>query len=332
MSSDDASDNNVLQAGGHGELSRSAVVPGALVKQTDLAEVHMYLLMQAGAVFPLGSSPSAGRSNGEVETLLSYVPQPYFAAWGAAVGPLTTVDFADEVAVRRCCALLEPLMEQRCALGFESMSLATEVCHLHLRDELHGMAAPCIMDIKLGRQRHTPRTPHAKIAKINAKEGGKYVATAGVRITGAIVTAATCQENGSSSCFSDNRSFVVRRRLDREQFRDVDEVGFVAALRDFCGGDAAVMSMFKSQVLRFLQLLTAAHEEHLFDRFAFVSTSLLLLYDAEAMSPRATNSCFIRWIDFARSGPRRFHFSEDFVGFFQGVRTLLYALDTACIA
>ena len=330
------SEKLLVQVAGHGGIIHSPIAPQAVAKQTDIAEVLMYLIVCDDGLY------ASADVEGE-ESLGRFIPKPFAASW-TIDNVSAALHFHDRSAVRSAKAALLPIVEKRMAEGLENLNLASEECCIHIQNEIWDMLAPCIMDVKLGRLRHTPRTPLSKVAKIEVKEGGKYVSSGGVRICGFVKTAAVEIEHSSPGVaervFGDcsvDEAFAVVERRDRDEFRDLDEKGFVDTLRAFCNNDKRIIADLADEVNRFERSLSRVAGP-LLESFGFVSSSLLLIYDAAGFSTTSSlplgkgqGGCHVkvRWIDFARSGPRRFHFEEDAIGFLQGVRTLASSFSQA---
>ncbi|KAG5491194.1 hypothetical protein JIQ42_01091 [Leishmania sp. Namibia] len=213
-----------------------------------------------------------------------------------------------------------------------------------LIDETSGMQKPCVMDIKVGFIRHSPLTPKDKIERMVKKERDSLMRNTALRICGLrrYVRASTgtegvtdtlqCERYGKAIGYAMSDVCELSSCLKMflsigEPIAEIKQDGLLVVRSKMMGAATATerthMEQRVSQVRAELKLLIDFFEgtpdgAFLLQHMAFVSTSLLLLYDAGA-SPATAR---LRFIDFARSTWRRFNFGESTVGFVQGLKNL----------
>lgn len=280
----------ILQVAGHGDLMVTQGHPDRVSKTTVSSEAAMYERIQR-------------------EPLL------------AALRPHTVAYFG---AVVRC-------MDVGCGRGptnadDDERATSDPPVVIELENLLFGCKKPSVMDIKIGAVRHTPQTPVAKIAKIDAKEGPlsapKQLC---LRICGIHYVS---RRIDSEETTSEAEPFVVWRS-DKDYGRDQNEGEFVEGLARFCSTRAANDAMVRPDLrivkafLSAVVALDAALTDEVLATFAFVSTSVLLVHDGAAAGGMHDEvRCAARLIDLARSGPRADHFPEEVIRFRDGIRRL----------
>ncbi|KPI86084.1 hypothetical protein ABL78_4845 [Leptomonas seymouri] len=225
----------------------------------------------------------------------------------------------------------------------------TGIWNIGLINEASNMVKPCVMDVKIGFIRHSPLTPEDKVERIMKKEHHSLMRYTAMRICG-------CQRYIDANISKEKEEGEGdAKQLMYERFGK--EIGFavsnVAELSNclklfLCTGVPLATSSkdgklffhpkalagvsntekvkmdrriadLRAQVRAVLQFFEETPQgAFLLQHMAFVSTSMLVLYDAAA--PSATVR--LRLIDFARSTWRKFNFDESVVGFVQGLNNI----------
>ncbi|CAG9582668.1 conserved hypothetical protein [Leishmania major strain Friedlin] len=220
----------------------------------------------------------------------------------------------------------------------------TGIWGIGLVDETSGMQKPCIMDVKIGFTRHSPLTPEDKVARIVKKDQKALVRDTALRICGCrrYIHAAAGTEGATASLtcerFGKDIGYAVSnvRELSTclktflsigAPLAETNEDGQLVFHSKQMGTATSTERTRMKQRIRHVR----AEIKSLLDFFegkpdgtfmlqhmAFVSASVLLLYDAAA-SPATARLCLI---DFARSTWRKFNFDESTIGFIQGLKNL----------
>lgn len=231
--------------------------------------------------------------------------------------------------------------------GFDD-AYDTGIWGIGLVNETSGMAMPCVMDVKIGFIRHSPLTPADKVERMMKKERNSLMRDTALRICGCQryisadaataeakdggADAVTCERYGKeigyavtnvaelSNClrlFLSTGGALAETTVDGKLVFHPDALSAVseAERADMDKRVASIRADIKS-VLHFFE--DTAQGAFLLQHMAFVSASVLVLYDAAA-SPATAR---LRLIDFARSTWRKFNFDEQTIGFVQGLKNL----------
>ncbi|KAG5466895.1 hypothetical protein LSCM1_01072 [Leishmania martiniquensis] len=227
--------------------------------------------------------------------------------------------------------------------GFDA-EYDTATWGIGLIDETSGMQKPCVIDIKVGFIRHSPLTPKDKLERMLKKEHDSLMRDTALRICGwrRYVHAAMDTEGEPDAWKCERYGKVIGYAVSNmrelsiclqaflsigEPIADTNEDGqlFVRseAMSAVTGVERAHMEQRITAVRAELKSLLDFFEStpdgaFMLQHMAFVSTSVLLLYDAGASEATAR----LRFIDFARSTWRKFNFGEPTVGFVQGLKNL----------
>ncbi|KAK7201288.1 Inositol polyphosphate kinase [Novymonas esmeraldas] len=220
--------------------------------------------------------------------------------------------------------------------GFDDV-YDTSLWGIGLVDETSGMERPCVMDVKIGYIRHSPLTPEEKVARMMKKEHNSLMRHTALRICGCqryteTEAGTACERFGKnigyavstvtelSTCLkvflSVGQPLAEATEDGQVKFRPevVDRISDVERAQmqqRICAVRADLRAL-----LNFVE--NTPDGVFMMQHVAFVSASVLLLYDAAA-SPATARLCFI---DFARSTWRKFNFNEQAVGFVQGLKNL----------
>ncbi|CAJ1993127.1 Inositol polyphosphate kinase [Leishmania donovani] len=220
----------------------------------------------------------------------------------------------------------------------------TGIWGLGLVDETSGMQRPCIMDVKIGFIRHSPLTPEDKVTRIVNKDQKALVRDTALRICGCrrYIHAAAGTEGARASltCERFGKDIGYAMTHVRElstclkmflsigaPLAETNEDGQLAFHTEEMGAATSTERTRMKQRIRHVRaeiksLLdffeSTPDGAFMLQRMAFVSASVLLLYDAAA-SPATARLCLI---DFARSTWRKFNFDESTIGFIQGLKNL----------
>ncbi|KPA86344.1 hypothetical protein ABB37_00547 [Leptomonas pyrrhocoris] len=225
----------------------------------------------------------------------------------------------------------------------------TGVWGIGLVNEASGMTKTCAMDVKIGFIRHSPLTPQDKVARVLMKEHNSLMRHTALRICGChrYISADPSNRRGESEgeaaqftreLFGKEIGYAVSDVAELSTclklffssgvpLAKVTEDGTLVfpaeALADVsetekCKADKRIADI-RAAIRALLQFFEETPQGiFLLQRMAFVSTSVLLFYDAAA-SPAAAR---LRLIDFARSTWRKFNYDESTVGFVQGLKNL----------
>lgn len=241
-------------------------------------------------------------------------------------------------------ALLAPLFHElfdgvEALQGFDD-AYDTGVWGIGLVNETSGMQQPCVMDVKVGFIRHSPLTPEDKVERMMKKERNSLMRDTALRICG-------CQrythEGGASAELSCERFgkeigyavsdvaelskclklFLSTGAAMAETAEEGKLVFHPTAIDEMPAAERADMEKRIADIRSDIRAVLHFFEEtpqgtFLLQHMAFVSASVLVLYDAAASPPSAR----LRFIDFARSTWRKFNFDEETVGFVQGLKNL----------
>lgn len=294
---------------------------------------------------------AAGKMAAFASTLFSiHFPEKY-VAMSAALKPYT--ENADEWVIVEAgaparSAVLAPLFNElfdgaEQLKGFDDR-YDTGIWGIGLVDETSGMQKPCIMDVKIGFIRHSPLTPEDKVARIEKKDQKALVRDTALRICGCrryIRAAAdtdgataswTCERFGKDIGYavSDVRELSACLKMFLSigaPLAGTNEDGQLAFHIEEMGAATSIEMAHVKQRIRYLrgaiQSLLDFFEStpdgaFILQHMAFVSSSVLLLYDAAA-SQATAKLCLI---DFSRCSWRRFNFDELTIGFIQGLKNL----------
>jgi hypothetical protein len=219
-----------------------------------------------------------------------------------------------------------------------------------LVNETSGMAKPCVMDVKIGFIRHSPLTPKDKVERMMKKESNSLMRDTALRICGCqrYVDAtpaqnAASEEGGNErTCerFGKEIGYAISSVAELSNclklflssgvpLAEVTADGKLAfhptALADVTTEEKTKMqqriSDIRSDIKAVLQFFEETPEGvFLLQHMAFVSASVLIMYDADSAASPATAR--LRLIDFARSTWRKFNFDEATIGFVQGLKNL----------
>nr|CAJ2480906.1 unnamed protein product [Leishmania braziliensis] len=220
----------------------------------------------------------------------------------------------------------------------------TGIWGIGLVDETSGMQRPCIMDVKLGFIRHSPLTPEEKVARMMKKEHNSLVRNTALRICGCRRYIHDTSNNEGAA------ATLICERFGKDIGYAISDVRVLSTcLTAFMSIGEPLAERKENEQLDFhpevMGAITSAEQVHMKQRIrhiraeiesllhffegtpdgtfmlqhmAFVSASVLLLYDAADSSARAK----LRFIDFARSTWRKFNFDESTIGFIQGLKNL----------
>nr|CCC93111.1 conserved hypothetical protein [Trypanosoma congolense IL3000] len=296
-----------------------------IVKRTTAWEALMYLEMLI----------SANEAYGELK---------HFTPQLVAVRPPAHLGFDDWIYVQEPASqgLLVALHEQLRQLGRSCECgggvMDAKLWKLSMVDVTAAARRPCVIDVKIGAVRHSPYTLPGKLEAICKKELGR---TQLIRITGAhheiysptsvssrlMVVEQFTKEMGYALLSDEANSRALRLFFSSRASMILSDGGEVsddndnscvrARLYHCCSRVRQLVDFFKSEL-----------GQKLLENTAFVSTSLLLVYDAAENTCEAAAAARVGvyLIDFARSGDRRLNFSEDVIRFVQGLEEVLRLL------
>ncbi|CAD2216714.1 hypothetical protein AGDE_00495 [Angomonas deanei] len=207
-----------------------------------------------------------------------------------------------------------------------------------LIDQTGGIEDACVMDVKLGCYRTSPLTPEAKAATAEEKDAGKIMRRCGARLVwlkrfikegGALVPEVITSKNNHTieketefknilyAFFSSFGKIEETGNVDRS---DVEVKGPNPA--DYPEEEKKKCQSLRQRAVKPVDDLLNFYEntpegKFLIENFAFVSSSLLFVYDA-----KNPENCDVKLIDLGRSGPRYLNFDEKKLGFIQGLHTV----------
>ncbi|GET92831.1 hypothetical protein, conserved [Leishmania tarentolae] len=220
----------------------------------------------------------------------------------------------------------------------------TRIWGIGLVDETSGMQRPCVMDVKIGFIRHSPLTPEDKVARIVKKDERALVRETALRICGCrryIHDAAgtedasatlTCERFGKdigyavsnvrelSTCLKVFLSIgppLAETNADGQLAFPFEQMAAVGSTERRCMKQR--ISHARAEIKSLVDFFKGTPDgAFMLQHMAFVSSSVLVLYDAAAVLATAR----VRLIDFARSTWRKFNFEEPVIGFTQGLENL----------
>lgn len=212
----------------------------------------------------------------------------------------------------------------------------------------HATSTTSIMDIKLGRVRHGPNTPADRVTHIMEKDRGTTSEVGALRITGAVHQRTMPGQPHEIITWREGK--LLGRTITMPQIHDV--------LRLFCsleespaGLSSLALSDEASRILtasggffppncdadvsraykrRLLDLLGQLDDAQVFEKYSFVSSSLLLCHAARFdITGRNWESCVdVKMIDFSQSGLVGDEaFPDTIVGFREGLLNLIATFD-----
>ncbi|RNF02268.1 putative inositol polyphosphate kinase [Trypanosoma rangeli] len=206
------------------------------------------------------------------------------------------------------------------------------VCLIDVTD---GMCLPCVADIKIGYIRHSPHTPPEKLERIKKK---RLVQPLALRLCGALHyfyrTVSNEQHIEKEICGKD-MGYLLHTSEDH---RDCFQAFFSSTVsmspdgtgtrRDDSDIFFARLRACRKQIERILLFFNSSLGCALLERTAFVSTSLLLVYDAancvhKNVVSKDTADVQVYLIDYARVCDRRLNFSEEKIGFMRGLENII---------
>lgn len=199
------------------------------------------------------------------------------------------------------------------------------------------MRRPCVADIKIGACRVTKRMSAEKVKLVAAKEDGTIVTSHALRSCGIYY-----YDNSNNNCErlqdeveeedgSRSGGGAPRRMFLGKDFGRSATIGELAATfqRKFCGGDGRRVERYRQKLSQLCDVVDGG----LLEKYAFVSTSVLLMHDDDDTSSSSSSEggggeveVEVRLIDFAQSGPRDetcVHYDEGTVRFAEGLRNLM---------
>ncbi|CCW62150.1 unnamed protein product [Phytomonas sp. EM1] len=218
---------------------------------------------------------------------------------------------------------------------------------LGLVDETSNAREPAVMDVKIGFLRYSPHTPKEKVARIDLKEEGSICRKVALRPCGFrrfIHRNLPCSQHTTTEVEELERPllFVIRE----------DELSallrcFPSTVVSLTGGKPATGAPRRSHWLcvkdcldritedrrramrEAIQNLLSFFQEtiegrHLIETMAFVSSSVLFVYDAAG----GVETVRVRLIDFARSSYRYLNYDEQTIGFVEGLQNLVKYLSS----
>lgn len=251
--------------------------------------------------------------------------------------------------------LFEEIYSGATELSCYSIIYDTGCWGVGLVDETSGMALPCVLDVKMGYLRHSPLTPAEKMARIMEKEQFNLARQTGMRICGVmrylpsrdIVAKVSNTNVNAAAVLEEKINPPVCERFEKEFGYGLSSVEQLStALKLFFETTQPLsnpescsqlyrtkipdtvsstekklmeerMAIVQNEVADLLNFFEGSdHGRFLLETMAFLSTSLLVVYDA-ASSPSATR---VRLIDLARCSWRRLNFDEQAIGFLAGLR------------
>ncbi|EAN96175.1 hypothetical protein C3747_71g130 [Trypanosoma cruzi] len=209
------------------------------------------------------------------------------------------------------------------------------VCLIDVTD---GMLLPCVADIKIGYIRHSPHTPPEKMARIKKK---RLIQPLAIRLCGALhyfyrtISNEQCIER--ETCEKDI-GYLLHTEEDHRRCLRAFFSSAVSMKQEGsgnkCGESEVLSARLKAccrHVEKLLSFFTSSVGCALLERTAFVSTSLLLLYDAVSrVSDNVGNNdaadVRVYLIDYARVSDRRLNFAEENIGFLRGLENFLFLI------
>ncbi|KAH9601794.1 Inositol polyphosphate kinase [Trypanosoma melophagium] len=268
-----------------------------------------------------------------------------FAPTLVAVLPPTTEDVSDWISVEsedNRPKLKEVLLRlQHASDNTEGYSevMDTALWFICLIDVTATMCMPCVADVKLGFLRHSPQTPAAKLERIRKKRISQPYA---LRLCGAHHYVYHHSDNNERHlevewCEKDMGYALETeeeyRRVIRAFFSSTISMHADKTLKKNDDNDDVLLVESRLQycrrvVERLLCFFTSSLGRALLEKTAFVSTSLLFVYDAgdnKKSDPCSDNSdrSHVYLIDYARSSDRRLNYTEETIGFVHGIENML---------
>ncbi|CCW69486.1 unnamed protein product [Phytomonas sp. Hart1] len=217
---------------------------------------------------------------------------------------------------------------------------------LSLVDETSSAQEPAVMDVKIGTLRYSPHTPKEKVTRIDRKEEGALCRKVALRLCGfrrfihpsppdALHTPTKVEELEKQFGFSmreDELSAVLRcfpstvvGLLEGKSTTGVPRCPHHVFVKDCLNSITqdrrSAMQEVVEGLLYFFQETTEG--QYLINVMAFVSTSLLFLYDA-AGGAKTVKVCLI---DFSRSSCRHLNYDEETIGFIKGLQNMVQYLN-----
>ncbi|KAG8345668.1 hypothetical protein TRVL_03507 [Trypanosoma vivax] len=239
-----------------------------------------------------------------------------------------------------------PVIEELCRLLSERSARAHGYCkeldealwNACFIDVVGNFDRPCVLDLKIGKIRHSPYTSPEKVQRILMKQHGR---TQLVRVCGAYHWYCPSAASGGGDFVGEFLDKASGYNLHTsEEHRDIFRAFFSStiAMKDVKWSKtdapdklrvAARVGACRQRICELLNYFKSLSGSALLTQTAFVSTSLLFVYDAaEAVDGRADCSrANVYLIDFARCSDRRLNFSEEEVGFVQGLQSTVQLLE-----
>ncbi|EAN77160.1 hypothetical protein, conserved [Trypanosoma brucei brucei TREU927] len=204
---------------------------------------------------------------------------------------------------------------------------------------------PCVLDIKLGYVRHSPHTLPDKVERIHKRQLRR---SQPIRFCGAHHQ--FCRQNNDiGECFeleefTKDMGYALEteeshRRALRSFFTTASLMTTSNTNETTIIDDRHAMARSRccrQRVQKLVDFLKGHLGQMLLERIAFVSASLLIVYDATGCCGRnvtvseginsMNDMVNVYLIDFSRSGDRRLHFPEEVVGFVQGLEKIIFLL------